>query len=82
MAGPLGVNHFLLFSRSSTGNLNLRFAKVPRGPTLHFRVESYSLAKDVQAAQRHPKTDRTEYHVPPLVSPTRRTNNSPYSGTY
>jgi ribosome biogenesis protein SSF1/2 len=48
MAGPLGVTHLLLFSKSKeSGNTNLRLALTPRGPTLHFRVESYSLCKDV-----------------------------------
>src|SRR5690349_5872892 len=39
MCGPLGVTHLLLFSRSESGNTNLRMAITPRGPTLHFRVE-------------------------------------------
>lgn len=67
MAGPLGVSHLLLFSRSTTGNTNLRIALTPRGPTLHFRVERYSLAKDVQKAQKHPKSSRKEYLTPPLL---------------
>jgi ribosome biogenesis protein SSF1/2 len=33
MCGPLGVSHLLLFSRSETGNTNLRLGRVPRGPT-------------------------------------------------
>jgi ribosome biogenesis protein SSF1/2 len=68
MAGPLGVTHLLLFSRSSSGNTNLRIAITPRGPTLHFRVESYSLCKDIIKAQRHPKGSSLLYHSPPLVS--------------
>ncbi|TAQ83464.1 hypothetical protein B7494_g8212 [Chlorociboria aeruginascens] len=47
MAGPLGVSHLLLFSRSDSGNTNLRLAITPRGPTLHFHVEKYSLCKDL-----------------------------------
>ncbi|KAI4120944.1 MAG: hypothetical protein LQ347_006999, partial [Umbilicaria vellea] len=30
MAGPLGVSHLLLFSRSTSGNTNLRLAITPR----------------------------------------------------
>jgi len=67
MAGPLGVSHLLLFSRSNTGNTNLRLALTPRGPTLHFRVDRYSLAKDVQRAQKYPKSSRQEYLTPPLL---------------
>lgn len=67
MAGPLGVSHLLLFSRSTTGNTNMRLALTPRGPTLHFRVEKYSLSKDVQKAIRHPKASKKDYLSPPLL---------------
>ncbi|KAK3352552.1 Brix domain-containing protein [Lasiosphaeria hispida] len=67
MCGPLGVSHLLLFSRSESGNTNLRLAITPRGPTFHFRIEKYSLAKDVRKAQRHPKGGGKEYITPPLL---------------
>lgn len=70
MAGPLGVSHLLLFSKSPSGNTNLRLAITPRGPTLTFRVERYSLCKDVMKSQRHPKPmgGGVEHLTPPLVS--------------
>ncbi|TDZ39207.1 Brix domain-containing protein [Colletotrichum spinosum] len=67
MTGPLGVTHLLLFSRSESGNTNLRIALTPRGPTLNFRVEKYSLCKDVQKAQRRPKGSAKEQLAPPLL---------------
>ena len=67
MAGPLGVTHLLLFSRSPAGNTNLRIALTPRGPTLHFRVEKYSLCKDVSRALKHPKGGGLEFQTPPLL---------------
>ncbi|KAI1133135.1 Brix domain-containing protein [Nemania abortiva] len=67
MTGPLGVTHLLLFSRSESGNTNLRVATTPRGPTLNFRVEKYSLSKDVRRAQRHPRGGGKEYATPPLL---------------
>ncbi|KAJ1334208.1 ribosome biogenesis protein SSF1/2 [Microdochium nivale] len=67
MTGPLGVTHLMLFSRSEAGNTNLRIATTPRGPTLHFRVERYSLCKDVRRAQRHPRGGGKEYDTPPLL---------------
>ena len=67
MAAPLGVSHLLLFSRSSTGNTNLRLAVTPRGPTMHFRVERYSLSKDVTKAQKRPLGGGKEYLNPPLL---------------
>ena len=67
MAGPLGVTHLLLFSRSDTGNTNLRLAINPRGPTLNFRVERYSLCKDIRRAMKHPKFSGQEFLSPPLL---------------
>lgn len=67
MSGPLGVSHLMLFSRSESGNTNMRLAVTPRGPTLHFRVEKYSLCKDVKKALKHPKGGGKEYLTPPLL---------------
>lgn len=67
MAGPLGVSHLFLFSRSESGNTNLRLALAPRGPTLHFHIEKYSLCKDVRKALKHPKGRGKESLSPPLV---------------
>lgn len=67
MAGPLGVTHLILFSRSRNGNTNLRFAVTPRGPTLHFRVENYSLNKDVEKALKHPRGGGQDHRTPPLL---------------
>ncbi|KAF1812792.1 Brix-domain-containing protein [Eremomyces bilateralis CBS 781.70] len=67
MCGPLGVTHLILFSRSPAGNTNLRIAITPRGPTLHFRVDNYSLCKDIMKAMRHPKNDTNLYKSPPLL---------------
>ncbi|KAI9665591.1 MAG: hypothetical protein M1829_005671 [Trizodia sp. TS-e1964] len=67
MAGPLGVSHLLLFSRSETGNTNLRLALTPRGPTMHFKVERYSLCKDIAKALKHPKSGGKEYLTAPLL---------------
>jgi ribosome biogenesis protein SSF1/2 len=67
MAGPLGVTHLLLFSRSESGNTNLRLARTPRGPTLHFRVENYSLCKDIFKSMRHPRAGANDFQVAPLL---------------
>ncbi|KAI9796206.1 MAG: hypothetical protein M1833_006457 [Piccolia ochrophora] len=67
MAGPLNVSHLLLFSRSASGNVNLRVALIPRGPTLHFRVEKYSLSKDVKKAMKHPVGGGKEFLTAPLL---------------
>lgn len=67
MTGPLGVTHLLLFSKSATGNTNLRLALTPRGPTLHFHVENYSLCKDVERALKRPRGGGQDHRTPPLL---------------
>ncbi|EGV66044.1 rRNA-binding ribosome biosynthesis protein [Yamadazyma tenuis] len=71
MAGPLGVSDLFVFKQSeSTGNLSLRIGKMPRGPMLQFKINSYSLVKDVQKILKHPKTvgkDSPEFLNPPLL---------------
>ena len=78
MAGPLGVTHLLLFSRSSSGNTSLRISLPPRGPTFHFKVETYSLCKDVKKALKHPKGGGKEYLAAPLVCGSQGTLDSTF----
>ncbi|XP_053226499.1 suppressor of SWI4 1 homolog isoform X2 [Podarcis raffonei] len=42
VAGPLGVTHFLVFTKTPT-NINLKFFRLPGGPTLTFRVAQVNL---------------------------------------
>lgn len=67
MAGPLGVTHLMLFSKSKTGNTNMRLAVTPRGPTLHFQVENYSLCKDVERSLKRPRSGGQDHKTPPLL---------------
>ena len=62
----------LLFSRTENGT-NLRIARTPRGPTLHFKLHSYSLSKDVKKHQKAPKESTNDFLNPPLVSLSVRT---------
>lgn len=70
MTGPLNVSHMLVFSQSEAGNVSLRLSRMPRGPTLTFRVENYSLIKDVRRILKAPKSlsaDLKDYLNPPLL---------------
>lgn len=67
IAGQLMVSHLLVFSKSGNGGVNLRIGRIPRGPTITFHVESYSLIKDVLALQARPKSPGHEYQTSPLV---------------
>ncbi|KAJ1917731.1 rRNA-binding ribosome biosynthesis protein [Mycoemilia scoparia] len=66
VAGPLGVSHFMMFSQTDVGT-NLRIARLPRGPTLTFRVQKYSLTKDCLALQKNPRRSGAEQKIAPLL---------------
>lgn len=70
MAGPLNVSHLMVFSQSEAGTTQLRIARMSRGPTITFKVNNYSLCKDVRKIQRNPKSitsESKEYLNPPLL---------------
>lgn len=71
MAGPLGVSEMFIFNQSEeTGNISLRVGKMPRGPTLQFRVNTYLLMKDLHRLLKRPKSvgrDLKEFLAPPLL---------------
>ncbi|XP_056426586.1 suppressor of SWI4 1 homolog [Hyla sarda] len=66
VAGPLGVTHFLIFSKTET-NVNFKFVRLPRGPTLHFRVTQYSLVKDVVSSLKKHRMHEQQFTFPPLL---------------
>jgi ribosome biogenesis protein SSF1/2 len=66
VAGPMGVSHFLLLSQTESCT-NLRMAKFPQGPTLYFRIQAYSLMKEVAALQKKPKSPGSEFLTAPLI---------------
>ncbi|KAK3511853.1 hypothetical protein QTP70_025970 [Hemibagrus guttatus] len=66
-AGPLGVTHFLVFTKTEN-SVNLRLARLPKGPTVHFQVTKYTLIKDViSSLKRHRMHDQQFTHHPLLV---------------
>ncbi|CED82284.1 RNA-binding protein required for 60S ribosomal subunit biogenesis [Phaffia rhodozyma] len=71
MAPALNVTHLLVLTLSpQTASLHMRVARLPAGPTLTFKVERYSLMKDLSNA----KTKNVghapslgEFRTPPLL---------------
>jgi ribosome biogenesis protein SSF1/2 len=66
VAGPLGVSHFIILSATENSKY-VKIAKTPRGPTLTFKVNKYTLAREVAAAQRNPRAPANAFLSPPLV---------------
>lgn len=71
MTGPLGVSDLFVFKQSETsGNISMRIGKMPRGPSLQFKVNSYALMKDVRRIMKRPKSvgrESSAFHQPPLL---------------
>eukprot|EP00656_Telonema_subtile_P043545 TRINITY_DN49891_c0_g1_i2.p1 TRINITY_DN49891_c0_g1~~TRINITY_DN49891_c0_g1_i2.p1 ORF type:complete len:355 (+),score=78.91 TRINITY_DN49891_c0_g1_i2:124-1188(+) len=78
IAGPLGVTHLLPVGSGTRGSLNLRIARLPRGPTLTFRVTHFNSAADVAAAQRKPASVPDAFLNSPLVILNNFGGNSPH----
>lgn len=51
-----------------TSSLNMRLIRLPRGPTLSFKVLRYSLAADVLRMARRPRSVGREFAESPMVS--------------
>lgn len=69
MCGPLDVSHLFIFTQSEdTGNVSLKVAKTPNGPTITFKVQDYSLSKDIKKYLKKPKSlDKEDVLSPPLL---------------
>lgn len=66
MAGPMGVTHFLILSKTDSAPY-LRVARTPQGPTLIFKIHEYSLVADIVKSQLRPRSPKDLFNNPPLV---------------
>eukprot|EP00598_Pedospumella_elongata_P005268 CAMPEP_0184980784 /NCGR_PEP_ID=MMETSP1098-20130426/10674_1 /TAXON_ID=89044 /ORGANISM="Spumella elongata, Strain CCAP 955/1" /LENGTH=419 /DNA_ID=CAMNT_0027504265 /DNA_START=86 /DNA_END=1345 /DNA_ORIENTATION=+ len=66
VAGQLGITHLVVVSQTQQ-NVIMRLGRFPDGPTLHFRINAYSLSRQVRATQRRPYDSPAAFMTPPLV---------------
>ena len=69
VAGLFGVTHMVVFSQTDK-SCYLRILKNPKGPTITFKIDDYSLAKDVikyQQNKRNSKIFSKELQNAPLL---------------
>ncbi|KAI0637113.1 Brix domain-containing protein [Trametes polyzona] len=67
MAPALGVTHMLAFTLTDVAP-SMRIVRLSAGPTLSFRVERYSLMKDIVNSSRRARSmSSVEYLSPPLL---------------
>ena len=52
-AGTLGATHLVQLSRTDLATY-LRMSRLPQGPTLTFKVDAFSLGRDVRERRRSP----------------------------
>ncbi|POW09699.1 hypothetical protein PSHT_09026, partial [Puccinia striiformis] len=77
MAGPLSVTHIIMSTAKQLenqagetemiSNLNLKIYKVPRGPTLTFKILRFSLMIDILNADKHARSPGAEFKTEPLL---------------
>ncbi|KAJ4841389.1 hypothetical protein Tsubulata_011563 [Turnera subulata] len=66
VAGPMGVTHFLILSKTETAPF-LRVARTPQGPTLTFEIHEYASAADVAHSQLRPRCPQDLFKNAPLI---------------
>merc|ERR1712106_641494 len=66
IAGPLNVTHLLAFSRTDD-NASFRLITTPKGPTLSFAIDKYTLRKDIESSIKRPIVDEQLYQQSPLL---------------
>lgn len=66
VASLFHVQNMLIITKTDT-SAYLRFCKLPRGPTLTYKILNYTLRKDVIASQRRPSSAPDLYLRAPLV---------------
>ena len=66
IAGPLHVTHLLMLTQTERGDY-LKIARLPRGPTIHFKLVEYSLRRDVLEIIKKKHTHQKQFLMQPLL---------------
>lgn len=66
LSGIFNVSHMCLFTRSEK-SMSMKVSRLPKGPTLSFRVHSFILAKDVVSSLKKQFVEESSFKSPPLV---------------
>ncbi|XP_060524757.1 protein Peter pan isoform X2 [Cylas formicarius] len=66
VAGPLHVTHLSIFSHTELG-IYLKIMRLPRGPTLTFKIHNYSLSRDVVSSLKKQMVIDEAFKHSPLI---------------
>ncbi|KAF2069566.1 hypothetical protein CYY_009122 [Polysphondylium violaceum] len=77
VAGLYGVSHLVGFSSTDIASY-MAMARLPKGPTVTFKINQYSLVKDVTRAKLRPSSFENHYLSSPLVVLNGFTKGTPH----
>lgn len=66
ISGYLHVSHMVIFTETELGSY-MRLARLPRGPTLTFKLNQYSLSRDVRSSLRRQYVIEKAFKSAPLI---------------
>lgn len=66
LSGIFHVSHMCIFNRSKT-QLSFKVARMPRGPTLTFKIHQFTLTRDIISSTKKQYADENVYSTAPLV---------------
>jgi len=66
VAAPLNVTHLVTFSKSEVSTY-MRLIRLPRGPTMTFKLHSYSLSRDVVSMLKRNQATQSQFQNHPLL---------------
>lgn len=66
VASDFDVSHLIMFTKSDIG-IYMKIGRLPRGPTLTFKINSYSLIRDVVASMKRHRMDIKQFEHHPLL---------------
>eukprot|EP00979_Chaetoceros_neogracilis_P008009 scaffold1746_cov245-Chaetoceros_neogracile.AAC.12 len=70
LTGTLGLTHIMSLSQNKD-KLSMRLARTPSGPTLTFKIQQFSLSKNIRQVQRRPfdiHSSKINSHPPIVVT--------------
>lgn len=73
LSGVFHVSHMVVFNKSEN-QLSFKVARLPKGPTLNFKIHQFTLARDVLSSMKKQYYNDTEFKYPPLVIYTNDIN--------
>lgn len=56
----------MTYSKSELST-HMRLIRVPRGPTLNFRIRRFTHCRDIVSSIKHPQTFSKQFQYPPLL---------------